>query len=130
MPYEGPVEDELIAEYQNFLQEYSPTIYEVSDESREIVKKIDPNLVWTYHSTCENEKLSPGFMEFSTSNCCWHEQAWYVSEKPWVSDSSSEWIEMSANLPCLECNPEGELDEGVEDCPTCDGIGFNQFYVD
>ena len=130
MPYEGPVEDELIAEYKDFLAEYKPTIFEVTNENREALKKIDPNLVWTHHSTCENEMLSPGFMEFSPTNCCWHEQAWYVSEKPWHSDSSSEWIAMSANLPCIECNPEGELDEGVEDCPTCEGNGFNLFYVD
>lgn len=123
-------EDELLEEYELFMEEFEPTIYEVTDANRAIVKEIDPSLVWTYHSTCENEMLSPGFSEYRPDNCCWHEQAWYVSEKPWDSDESSQWIQMSASLPCPECNKDGESDEGSEDCPVCDGDGYYQFYVD
>ena len=121
-------EDELLEPYQEFLEKYDPTILEVSDDNRKVVELIDPKLVWTYHSTCGNEQLSPGFLEFRPDNCCWHEQAWYVSKTAWEHDN--EWIQMSDHLPCPECNKDGESDEGSEDCPVCDGTGYYDFYVD
>ncbi len=125
-------EDEMTEFYQYFMEKYQPEILEVTDENRAIVKGIDPKLVWTYHSTCGEEMLSPGFLEFSPTSCCWQEQAWYVCKTPWESDDSKHWIPMSATLPCTECNEDlmRDEDEGAEDCPTCDGNAMYRFYID
>jgi hypothetical protein len=117
-------------EYDDFMADYNFTVYEVTDENREIVKAMDPKYVWTSHTTCEDSYVSPGFLEFSPSNCCWHEEEWYVSETPWATDDSSTWIRTSHNFACTICNPDGELDEGAKDCAICEGIGFYQYYTD
>ena len=125
-------EDEMIEFYQYFMEKYQPEILEVTDENRAIVKGIDPKLVWTYHSTCTEDYLAPGFLEFSPTSCCWQEQAWYVCKTPWESDESRFWIPMSAILPCTECNEDLMRDEGegAEDCKTCDGNATYRFYID
>ncbi len=118
--------------YDYFMKEYAPKVYEVSDENREIVKAIDPKLVWTAHSTCENDFISPGFLEFSPTSCCWEAFEWLVSEKPWESDDSSEWIQTSIQTSCPECNPDDDddLDEGNPDCTICDGEAHYTYYAD
>ncbi len=120
-------EDELLQEYQDFLEKYDPEIYEATPENRKLVELIDPNLVWTLHSTCEDDQLSTGFLEFNPNNCCWREQAWYVSKTSWTDET--ETIKMSASLPCPECNKDGE-GEGDENCEVCDSYGYYSFYVD
>lgn len=125
-------EDEMTEYYEYFMEKYQPEILEATEENRAIVKNIDPKLVWTYHSTCGEDYVSPGFSEFSENNCCWHEQAWYVCKTPWESDDSSKWIPMSAMLPCSECNEDLMRDEGEgkEDCQTCYGDALYTFYID
>ncbi len=118
--------------YDYFMKEYAPKVYEVTDENREIVKAIDPKFVWTAHSTCENDFISPGFLEFSASSCCWEAHEWLVSEKAWESDDSSEWIQTSIHAACPECNPDGDddLDEGSADCTICYGDAHYIYYAD
>jgi hypothetical protein len=125
-------EDDLQDAYDEFIKAYAPKHYEVTDENREIVKAIDPKFVWTAHSTCENDFISPGFLEFSPTNCCWHEQEWLVSEKAWESDDSSEWVQTSMNTSCPECNPENDedLEEGNPDCTICSGDAHYTYYAD
>lgn len=125
-------EDEMTEYFEWWIEQNKPKIYEVSAESRAIVKEVDPKFVWTSHTTCTENYLAPGFLEFSPSSCCWREQAWYVCEEPWVSDESKHWIPMSATLPCIECNKDmtREEGEGKEDCPTCEGHATYRFFLD
>ena len=123
-------EESVQQEFDNFVEKYNFTFYEVNDENRELVSKMDPRLVWTSHTTCDQSYVAPGFLEFSPENCCWHEQEWYVSETPWESDSSTEWVQTSYMFDCPDCNPDGEETEGDEDCTICDGNGFYTYYTD
>ena len=125
-------EDDLQDIYDEFFAIYKPKTYEVNDENREYLKTVDPKLVWTAHSTCENDFISPGFLEFSPSSCCWEEHEWFVSEKPWESDDSSEWIQTSAHMPCPECNPEADedMEESNSECGICEGMAWYTYYTD
>ena len=125
-------EDDLQQDYDYFFEQYSPVEYEVNDENRELLKSIDPKFVWTAHSTCEDDFISPGFLEFSPSSCCWRECSWYVSNIQWKSDESSEWITVSHGFPCPECNPNNDEDiyEGKPECEICYGEAFYTYYAD
>ncbi len=118
--------------YDYFIKEYEPEHYEVTPENRELIKSMDPKFVWTAHSTCENDFISPGFLEFSPNACCWAEHEWLVSEKPWESDDSSEWIQTSIHAPCPNCNPDGDedLEEGNPECDLCFGDAHYIYYED
>jgi hypothetical protein len=82
-----------------------------SDRARleELTKK---NLVWTNHSTCEDEQFTPGYHDFEGS-CCWSTYCYYIAEKPW--EDEDERILATAYMPCPVCNADGE-GEGEEDC--------------
>ncbi|MEY4331464.1 MAG: hypothetical protein RLZZ196_202 [Bacteroidota bacterium] len=125
-------EDDLQEDYDYFFEKYQPVEYDVTDDNREFLKTVDPKFVWTNHSTCTNEYLSPGFHEFSPNSCCWQEFVWYVSETPWESDDSSQWILVSDTFPCPDCNPDNDEDmsEGNPDCTICEGNAFYQYYAD
>ncbi len=105
---------------------------EFSDENWEKVQKMDPHLVWTNHSTCEDEQVSAGASLFKNS-CCWDTFGWYIASEAWEGDPDNHYesINASAYLPCPKCNPDGE-DDGVEGCdePDCDGTGFINYYFD
>jgi hypothetical protein len=118
--------------YDDFIEEYAPKSYEVTDENRTLLKDIDPKFVWTAHSTCENDFISPGFLEFSPSSCCWEEHEWFVSEKAWESDDSSQWVQTSMNTSCPKCNPDDDidLDEGDPECELCYGEAHYTYYAD
>lgn len=125
-------EDDLQDIYDEFMEIYKPKAYEVNDDNRNYLKTVDPKFVWTAHSTCENEFISPGFHELSPSSCCWEEYEWFVSDKPWESDDSSQWIQTSAHMSCPECNPEADedMEESNPDCKICEGMAWYTYYTD
>lgn len=125
-------EDDLQDIYDEFIETYKPEHYEVTPENRELIKAMDPKFVWTAHSTCENDFISPGFLEFSPNSCCWAEHEWLVSDTPWESDDSSEWIQTSAHMPCPTCNPDADedIEEGKPECLTCEGDAWYTYYTD
>ena len=123
-------EEELQEEYDNFIADYKPEYFEDNEDNRKLIGKLNPKLVWTSHSTCEDNYIAPGFLQFSPSNCCWHEDGWYVSEKEWESDDSTNWVRTSYNFNCPDCNPDGESDEGADGCEKCEGSGYYQYYTD
>jgi hypothetical protein len=125
-------EDDLQEIYDDFLETYKPEHYEVTPENRELIKAMDPKFVWTAHSTCDNEFIAPGFLEFSPSSCCWAEHEWLVSDKAWESDDPSQWIQTSISLNCFLCNPgdDDDVTEGNPECTTCNGDVLYTYYTD
>ena len=122
------MEEDLQDSYDYFFEVYSPKAYEISDENRKWISTINPKLVWTLHTTCEDTYISPGFLEFSPSSCCWKEYTWYVSETPWKSDLSSTWVRVDHIFSCPICNQDGS-DSGNFDqtCELCEGEGWYRF---
>lgn len=122
------IEEYLQDDYDNFFTVYKPKVYEVTDENRKLVSTLDPKKVWTYHTTCEDTFISPGFLEFSTSSCCWKEYVWYVSELPWKNDNSSTWVRVNHVFSCPKCNPEStETGKFDLDCEVCEGQGTYRY---
>ena len=99
------------------------SIDELTDENYARLKELDEkHLVWTNHSTCEDDYFTPGFhvfgdcqyLEQESRGCgCWQTHAWYIAKEPW--EDENERIDATAYLPCSVCNPDGE-GEGVEGC--------------
>lgn len=106
---------------------------EYSEENYEKVKALDPRLVWTYHSTCENDAVSNGCSVFNS--CCWSTFSWYIGTVPWGTNSGKpeDWFEqyaMSFGYPCPVCNEDGEEENVDPDCERCEGDGYVQDYYD
>jgi hypothetical protein len=89
------------------------------------VQDMDPALVWTNHSTCENEQVTPGAEQYR--GCCWDTFGWYIGTVPWTEDSRG--VDASATISCQDCNPDG-LEVGDDDCAACEGNGIIQHYFD
>lgn len=104
---------------------------EYSDENWAKVQAMDPQYVWTNHSTCEEEQVTNGATIYS--GCCWQTFGWYIGNTPWDGDAENhfEYVQVSATLPCPKCNPDGD-DDGDEDCdePECEGEGYITHYFD
>lgn len=118
------------AEYDTWFKSYSiekARWIENSEDAWEQVQKLDPRLVWTEHSTCEDNQVTPGAHNFAGS-CCWETFGWYHSEIPWQDED--EYVRASVYLPCGECNKGGEEDEGDPECASCDGEGYVHHYFD
>ena len=99
------------------------------------VQKMNPNLVWTSHGTCEDSQISPG-ADLFRGKCCWVSDGWYIGNVPW--DDGDTWLKATFYSWCPSCNPEGEEDDPEsEDCPgdenfpdcECDG-GWINYYFD
>lgn len=111
-----------------------------------LVKLDKKKLVWTNHSTCEDDFFTTGlhvfgdcaFLKQKSSGCgCWQSHSFIIAKKPWSDEN--ERITATAYLPCSVCNPDGE-EEGVEGCKgpetpegsdrgDCEG-GFINWYFD
>ena len=117
---------------------------EMSQSDRKLLEKLDEqNLVWTNHSTCEDDMFTAGYHYFSGSGCgCWQTYSYYVAEKP-HDGNDYEAVKATAYIPCPVCNEDGE-DDGEEGCEGpelpeteygvdisdgCDG-GWIQVYLD
>lgn len=96
---------------------------ELTDENYARLQELDKKkLVWTNHSTCEDDYFTPGFhvlgycefLETESSGCgCWQTHAWHIAKEPW--EDENERIVATAYLPCSVCNADGE-GEGEEGC--------------
>ena len=117
----------LLEEYAIWEESGPYEFFENSTENWLKVQSMDNNHVWTAHSTCEDEQLTPGAHLFAGS-CCWDTFGWYVGEKAWEDETA--YVQTSAYLPCPDCNPDGEDEEGSPDCQVCDGTAYYNFYVD
>lgn len=101
-----------------------------TDEAWEMVQTLDPNLVWTAHSTCEDEMVTNGPHLFQNS-CCWTTFGWWVGQEPWLGDENTHISEKaSAYLPCQTCNADGEEEELDPECLECEGDGYVHHYFD
>jgi len=110
--------DKWIEEYGiGWGQEGGNKVYILEDMTRadhKLVEKLHKKkLIWTNHSTCENEMFTPGHHIFSEDSCCWRTYAFYVANKPW--EDEDERIDSTLYLPCPVCNADGEGD-GDPDC--------------
>lgn len=96
----------------------------------EDVQATDPHLVWTSHSTCEDEMVTNGAHIFKNS-CCWDTFGWWIAKKPWVGDEGAFISEKaSAYLPCKTCNLDGEEESVDPECLECEGEGYVNHYFD
>jgi hypothetical protein len=132
MSDENPTAEEYQEEYNSVVEEYGlSTWLDNTEENWEAVQKLDPHLVWTNHSTCEDEMLTNGCYMFKNS-CCWETYGWLIGSTPWEGNSEDSYlaVKASAQLPCSVCNLNGEDEEIDEECQTCEGDGYVQFYFD
>lgn len=119
--------------YNAWCKEYADGEFiEYSHEAYEnLLATTDPHLVWTNHSTCENERYSNGIHEFNSGCGCWNVFGWYVSSKPWEGDENTFLVvDTEWSGPCETCNSDGEDANINPDCPECDGEGYTQEYFD
>jgi hypothetical protein len=115
-------------EYEEWRAKYGITEWIDNDsEGYAKVQAIDPSLVWTSHSTCEYEQMTPGVQVYKNS-CCWATFGWEVATVPWTSET--EYVQTSATLPCEVCNPDGENEDEDNDCEHCEGNAYIQHYFD
>lgn len=117
-------------EYQDawdaWYRDYGITDFVDNDKDGwERVQAMDPRLVWTNHSTCENELVTTGAAQYS--GCCWDTFGWFIGTVPWTNEHVS--VDASATISCQECNPDG-LEAGDDDCAACEGNGAIQHYFD
>lgn len=125
---------ELVKERDAWIKEYGVTwgsdgeSYDLDDLTDEVYAKLvelnKEKLVWTNHSTCEDDFFSAGMNFFGecgylkqgpSGGCgCWQTHAFYVATKPWTDEY--ERIRSTAYIPCPVCNEDGE-DENIDsDC--------------
>jgi hypothetical protein len=121
--------EEYLTYIQEWIEEYgidfdtSISNEDMTQEQYEMLLRLDDEkLVWTEHSTCEDNMYTPGFKIFgdcaltgdTASGCgCWQSYAYYIGKTPWTAEYDS--VLCTALLPCSVCNPDGE-GEGVEGC--------------
>jgi len=111
---------------------------ELSKEDMVELERLDKQgLVWTQHSTCENEQISFGMHTFGGSGCgCWQTYCFYVGQ----TKGEEQFIDVTAYEPCPVCNAGGEGDgdpdcegpevpEGAETSEGCEE-GWVQWYFD
>ena len=144
--------EELVAARDQWIEEYGIKwgeetkgrffiLDEMTEKEKALLEKLDKKkLVWTNHSTCEDEYFTAGYHNFNNS-CCWQTYSYYVAEKPW--EDEYDRVNSTAFMPCPKCNAdaEGEGDPdcegpelpetkyGVELSDGCDE-GFIQIYLD
>lgn len=107
-------------EFTDWQEEYGiGEFLENTAENRAKLEQMDPHLLWTDHGTCEDEQVTAGYHIFSEHSCCWDNYGWYIASIPWVGDVDSTHIsyKVGAYLPCPSCNPDGESEDHVDDCP-------------
>lgn len=105
--------------------EYSHEAYE------KLLATTNPRLVWTNHSTCENERYTNGIQEFQSGCGCWQVFGWHVSTKPWeCADGDYIMVGTEWSGPCFICNEDGSDESINPDCEQCDGEGYTQDYFD
>jgi hypothetical protein len=134
------MQTETAQDYQDFFDDWKSDygiseFYEFSGDNEDIVKDIDPHLVWTQHGTCENNKITNGFKTYQSTCGCWTTHGWWVGTKTWLEPYAGEetfiQIDASATIDCLECNPDGDYDyDKIEQCNTCEKDGYAVWYCD
>jgi hypothetical protein len=134
----GDTIEDLIAWRDAWIEEYGIdwgnkkgrvlSLEDMSQSDHERIKKLDKkNLVWSEHSTCEDNYFTPGYHVFEGSGCgCWVTYSFYIAEVPW--EDENERIDATAHLPCPVCNADGE----GEGDPDCEGpeLPENEYGVD
>jgi hypothetical protein len=113
--------------YKGWKERYAPEFIEESGENFAIVKSMDPKKVWTAHSTCDSEQLTPGAHWFNNS-CCWDTFGWHISKVSWRAENN--YIDTLWSGPCPECNSEDDNDGVSTDCESCRGDGFTEVSLD
>lgn len=108
-------------EYEAWQSEYEVYDYlENTEENWEKVQKMDPQLVWTDHGTCEDPQITSGARMYA-GKCCWETYGWHLAKKKWEIDGDVDntyhYYKTGTYSECPSCNPDGEAEEGAEDCP-------------
>jgi len=116
--------DDTFAEWED--QYKVVEFLENTEENWAKVQELDEHLVWTNHSTCENEQITNGATQYQ--GCCWDSHGWFVAELPWEDGVGYLSFDTSASLYCQTCNVDGEEATIDENCPECDGNGYVQHY--
>lgn len=131
-------------QYQEWVKEYGIDFTKsvehdtMTQEQYDMLSKLNEDgLVWTEHGTCEDTFITEGFKIFGScslldqkaSGCgCWQSYAYYIGNKV----CSTDWIQITASLPCSICNPDGEDEEDSfdPDCEECEGEGYAHHWFD
>lgn len=132
MSDEYPTAEEYQEEYNSVIEDYGlSTWLDNTEENWEAVQKLDPHLVWTNHSTCEDEMLTNGCYMFKNS-CCWDTFGWFIGTEPWegTPDATYLSVKASAYLCCSTCNADCEDEDINPDCEECEGEGYVNHYFD
>jgi len=117
--------------YEEWFNEYGTGQWlDKTDENWGVIQQVDPHLVWTAHSTCEDEMVTNGAHLFQGS-CCWTTFGWYISDKPWEGTEDTYISQKtSAYISCQTCNPDGEEESIDPECLECEGDGYVHHYFD
>jgi len=113
--------------YRGWQEKHAPEFIEGTEENFVLVTAMNKKMVWTAHSTCDSEQLTPGAHWFNDS-CCWDTFGWYVSKTPWTDKGF--YVDTSWTGFCIECNEDGEGAEIDPECTTCEGEGTITEYLD
>lgn len=119
-----------LEQYADLYQEWKDTyqiagFLEFSAQNWEAVQALDPHLVWTSHSTCEDDKVTNGAHDY-TGSCCWQMSGWFIGNVPWEGDETTHIAYLTnAKLPCPVCNLHGSNPGPYPPtCEDCHGDGF------
>ncbi len=130
-------------EFEDWQKDYKIGEYlENTEENRAKLEAMDPRYVWTDHGTCEDPQVTSGYRLYSPTSCCWDNYGWYLAEVPWEPhngniDDTFIVYKTATYSSCPSCNPDGEADEGAENCPGDENFpdyecedGYIHYYFD
>jgi hypothetical protein len=97
--------------------------YEVTDESREKLKSLDPKTIWSVVHGDDGAVLISGLWD--------HDEVlnWIVTERPWSGEPASYSVDLAVRVWCRPCDSRGETKSGAS-CEKCDGDGYKIYDVD
>jgi hypothetical protein len=111
--------------YKGWQEKFAPEFIEGDEENFALVTAMNKKTVWTWHSTTDQDQLTPGAHWFN--DVCYETFGWYVSKTPWTGKGF--YVDTSWTGFCLECNDDGFGADIDPECTTCYGEGTITEYL-